>query len=501
MRKGGVGWVVLMSMAAGGLSTAHAGPNANAKILLHLLAPTTKNVCGRSDATPNCSGIVTAGGFYPQSYFAYLLVADGDSVAGIAGVQCGVSYNGTPNAGVDVYSWTNCATLEFTSTGWPDSGGGNLITWDKTTRCQRFEPDGPGTGVLAVAGYFYCAAYGADTLRVVPRPVDGLAKVADCAALEDTVASAYAPATWVSLGRAVFSLAGDVSGWNPCADCDDPFLTGTARVPTDENINIDLGTLEPTRGATKRVFVRGKELTPPFRLHFSNGVFYINNTQCIGAVGSGQTNRMTAASRGALDLRAMGTQSLATLFEDVPTVQASLGRGSTLLDAATAYYARVLSNLDEVARVYQSVQEKSGVLAAEQAAVARIDKDIAEAREGVPRGPQFSADGRIRLYFHGFGYHTGGAFSSRGVAPPPREPQPIVAQQALALEAEFRRYLMSPSPAVVIYSSTATILAAGADAEKIITQIDAAMRGAEPGEDHGLLNSRILGEIVREARR
>lgn len=216
MRKSGICWAVLIFLASGTLSTAHAGPNANAKILLHLLAPTTKNACTRAAAAPTCSEIVTAGALYPQAYFAYLLVTDADSTAGVAGVQCGISYNGAPSAGVEIYSWTNCATLEFSSGGWPMSGSGNLITWDSTARCQRNQPGGPGTGVVAVAGYFYCAAYGSDTLRITIREVDGTARVASCAAIEDVLDSIQQPSTPSPLGFAVFSPGGTAAGYNPC---------------------------------------------------------------------------------------------------------------------------------------------------------------------------------------------------------------------------------------------------------------------------------------------
>lgn len=80
-----------------------AGPNANAKILLHLLTPTTKGQCTRAEATPPCSSIVTAGDLYPATYFAYVLVTDADSAVGVAGVQFGIDYDGAAQSGVDIY--------------------------------------------------------------------------------------------------------------------------------------------------------------------------------------------------------------------------------------------------------------------------------------------------------------------------------------------------------------------------------------------------------------
>lgn len=195
---------------------AAAGPNADARLLIHLLAPTRKNACARPEATPDCAGIVTAGGLAPQMYYAYLLVVGADAQAGVAGVQCGIRYNPAEKAGVDVLSWKNCGTLEFPSDDWPASGGGNLVTWDATVRCQKNAAHGPAVGVEAVVGYFYCAAYGPDTLRVTPRPVDGFAKVADCKSVEDLIDARDTPAAPARVGYAVFSAGGKAPGYSPC---------------------------------------------------------------------------------------------------------------------------------------------------------------------------------------------------------------------------------------------------------------------------------------------
>ena len=194
-------------------SESFAGPNANAKIALHLLTPTTKTPCTRIQTTPACQNIVTSGNLYPQLYFAHVLVTDGNEPAGVAGLQFGIQYTGPGAAdgvGIDIYAWTNCATLEFQSPApaWPNSGAGNLVTWDAGTRCQRTEPGGAGTGVVANAGYFYCAAYTPGTFCITPRPVDGVAKVADCAAQEDIVTG-----TPSHLGCLGF---GGQPGYNPC---------------------------------------------------------------------------------------------------------------------------------------------------------------------------------------------------------------------------------------------------------------------------------------------
>jgi hypothetical protein len=211
--------VLVAGLATVAMSTeSFAGANADAKIQLHILGTTTKGGCTRLSATPGCQAIVTQGALYPALYFTHVLVTDGNAAAGVAGVQFGIQYTGpgaTDGSGVDIYAWTLCATLEFLtpSPAWPNSGAGTLITWDSTTRCQRFEPNGAGTGVVANAGYFYMAAYGPATMGITPRPIDGLAKVADCAASEDIVEGVGTPRTPSHLGTVAF---GGGSGYNPC---------------------------------------------------------------------------------------------------------------------------------------------------------------------------------------------------------------------------------------------------------------------------------------------
>lgn len=211
--------VLVAGLGLAAFSTASfAGANANAKLLLHITAKTTKNTCG-TRGQPACNGVVSNGALYPTSYFTYLVVADGNQPAGIGGLQCGIQYNGTPGAGVDVFTWNLCATLEFVSTGWPNAGGGNLITWDTATKCQRFVPAGNDAqnGVAAAAGYFYMASYTPDVMAITPRPVDGQAKVADCASNEDLIGGTGFPVGPPShLGSASFSSAGNISGYNPC---------------------------------------------------------------------------------------------------------------------------------------------------------------------------------------------------------------------------------------------------------------------------------------------
>jgi hypothetical protein len=147
----------------------------------------------------------------------YLVVARAYPGPGIAGVSCGISYNATVGAGVDVLGWTLCADLEFTNAGpngeWPASRGGSRINWVSTTNCQRtvINPD----GVHAIAGAFYVYAYSMDTFLVTANPNVAIPyelAVADCAASVTYLREGdlHLPAANAWLGF------GDI-GYDPCA--------------------------------------------------------------------------------------------------------------------------------------------------------------------------------------------------------------------------------------------------------------------------------------------
>jgi hypothetical protein len=187
------------------------------KILLHVKIPNAKNACTAWGTLADCreatvrSGLSTPAGPY---FYAYLMAARGN-LPTLAGLQCGITYQAgqaggmNDGIGIDIFAWTLCATLEFITpetNAWPRPGGGNLITWDPVNTCQA--------GDVAVAGYFYLGAYSSDVLRVLKRPVDNSARVADCLWIEPP------PLEAGDLGFAAFSAGGAEPGCNPCLiDC------------------------------------------------------------------------------------------------------------------------------------------------------------------------------------------------------------------------------------------------------------------------------------------
>lgn len=183
------------------------------KLLLHVRGVTTKAPCTTAGFLSNCQTATTAGTLVTSIngpfHFVYLLAARG-AITDLAGLQCGITYQGnqpgdmSDGVGIDVFSWSLCATLEFVAAGpnaWPRPGGGNLITWDPTTRCQ--------TGDSGVAGYFYVGAYSTDQMTLTRRPVDNKAAVVRCNATEP-------PALGLGdLGSASFNSSTS-GGCNPC---------------------------------------------------------------------------------------------------------------------------------------------------------------------------------------------------------------------------------------------------------------------------------------------
>lgn len=191
------------------------GTQPNAKLMLHVVGTTTKAVCTRSVARPNCLDVsYTFLPLYPALRFAYLLVNDGAVSSGIGGLECGISYAAVPGQGVDIYEWTLCGDSEAPSGGWPASGGGNRILWTVPDHCQRTVPAGedPNYGAVAIAGYFYLAAYTPDLMRITPHPLTGTASVLDCSGCATVIAPAPG-STRSPLGIAAFGQGG---GYNPC---------------------------------------------------------------------------------------------------------------------------------------------------------------------------------------------------------------------------------------------------------------------------------------------
>jgi len=149
-----------------------AADNPNVKLLLHLVpAKSIKHVTCVSHKVSTFSDVVTQGDLDVE-YYAYVILADYDTTIGMAGVQFGISYNDSVDAGVDIDAWQHCVLLEWPMDEWPGANSGNLLTWSQWDYCQHITP--------LVVGYFTLTAHSPDRLKLIPRPVDGLARTVSC---------------------------------------------------------------------------------------------------------------------------------------------------------------------------------------------------------------------------------------------------------------------------------------------------------------------------------
>jgi hypothetical protein len=216
--------------------TALAGQNTEAGIAIHIgkkLAVTKGDVCAQ--APDFFTGGVPQGAdlfkvkdsncptqgdpMNPVVFDIWVVVCGANDSVGIAGIEYGLEYDFASGSGVDVQSWASCTDLQFPNTGFPFlPNTGNIQTWDRFNNCQRtaqVTTQGsrsevvPNT-VFAVAGWARVAVRGSDAISVIPRPITGKLKVADCESKEDDLTGRIE-----SRGSATF--CSNRFGYNPCS--------------------------------------------------------------------------------------------------------------------------------------------------------------------------------------------------------------------------------------------------------------------------------------------
>jgi hypothetical protein len=143
-------------------SRAFAFGNTQAKLVIHLTAPSGKAQCADLETSPPFD-LVTMGGLYPpNTYFAYILVMNSSLLDGVGGAEFGIEYDGDPGSGVEIYDWTFCGALQYQTRGWPASGTGNLVSFDWLHNRRQ--------AGRAVVGYFYLGATSPDRLSLTAAP-------------------------------------------------------------------------------------------------------------------------------------------------------------------------------------------------------------------------------------------------------------------------------------------------------------------------------------------
>jgi hypothetical protein len=190
-------------------AAAAVGPNSDARLIVHLTSPVSKNACALVTDPPDCFQIDASGQVDIDS-FAYVIISNVSSTGGLAAAQFGITYDGAPESGVDVFSWTSCGNLGYPSDGWPAAGTGIRVTWI-SEGC--FHPPVVGGFAMAVVGYFSLTAYSPDEFGMARHPSDNQASVIDCSLFNEDVIEL---GTANPFGWATFSADGTALGSVPC---------------------------------------------------------------------------------------------------------------------------------------------------------------------------------------------------------------------------------------------------------------------------------------------
>lgn len=185
--------------------------NQDVRFLFHLVEVQGEgDACAQRPTDVPCTGAVTHGEL-ETPYYAYLMVARGDTALGISEMIFGILYDPV----VEIQDWTLCTSgLDFPGPNWPGPCSGNILTWLVPADCQRSTVPGyESQGVLAIAGVFRLVAHDAGELRIAYHPtlLSGPAlEVWDCTGQSVQ----FSPYGTVQMGAAGF---GDYRyGVNPC---------------------------------------------------------------------------------------------------------------------------------------------------------------------------------------------------------------------------------------------------------------------------------------------
>lgn len=201
---------------------ASGGPGA--KLALHVADHAVKGRC--STATPNgtntpCTSFVTRGNLH-TTYDVYVVLAQVPS-RGATSAFFGIQYDKDSGSGVDIFDWEGCSDTEAPGNGWPNSGGGIVVTWDT---CQQ-EIVGEDE-ILATIGSFYTYAYSEDSIKFTTRTYAPVPDIgwSDCN-------GSTCEFEYVGAATAIVSF-GEATGCNPCLDsCQVDIYPSDCMVPTE----------------------------------------------------------------------------------------------------------------------------------------------------------------------------------------------------------------------------------------------------------------------------
>jgi NHL repeat-containing protein len=186
-------------------------PSPSSAVMLHI-SPVKSMTTACSEGPHAINEIVTKADANPDGsaqYFVYLLAAPRSLTDGIRGVQLGIQHTGSTTAptALRIVDWRSCSDWEVPDDTWPNSGGGNTLTW---LTCRY--------GALVTVGIFSVTAYAPASMGITGFPPTGVVKTADCDASEDVSDETigFDRVGWVSMGGAGRGL--DRDGCNPALE-------------------------------------------------------------------------------------------------------------------------------------------------------------------------------------------------------------------------------------------------------------------------------------------
>ena len=169
-------------------------------LVVHLQPRSAKGFCTTSAPTnlwcdDNGNGNIGASGAFNTSYDAYHVLLDVDPKTGVLGVNFGISYSES----IRSFGWESCGDMELPRDGWPESGGGNLISF---AECQSegmaTDPEGDA-GVVLGTIYMYAYSDGIYQITESPNPTDRNFEYVDCEGTEHGLRE-FISGGWVGFG-------------------------------------------------------------------------------------------------------------------------------------------------------------------------------------------------------------------------------------------------------------------------------------------------------------
>ena len=211
--------LVLAAVSIGLASPAISGNNSQAALTVHVV-PWAKSAdyCSESYRPTSHYNLVEMGTLCNSTdYMVYFLVCWGSDISppdysgsGVAGVEFGIDYD--PSLFIPQGGMAHCTDQQFIEPGFPASGTGLVAIWDSELNCQSDRADvGLPNSVIAIVGAMLVTANAPGQLLITPRPISGVAKVADCDAVEDDLTNIVP----TRLGAAGFCKQGYNSCWHP----------------------------------------------------------------------------------------------------------------------------------------------------------------------------------------------------------------------------------------------------------------------------------------------